>query len=97
MQENIEFKSIDELYNRVLPALYSKAKEIKNAGYKLINERDIWNYLVNSSWKKRNDLELNDLVSDILHCDNYRINEYVMDKLNEIKKSADGKEDNGVL
>ena len=97
MQENIEFKSIDELYNRVFPALYSKAKEIKNLGYKLVTERDVWNYLVNSSWKKRNDLELNDLVTDILYSDNYRIYEYVMDKMNEMKKTADKKEDNSVL
>ena len=28
MDENIEFRSVKELYDRVLPALYSKVKEL---------------------------------------------------------------------
>lgn len=85
MQNSIEFKSIDELYKRVKPALYSKVKEIRNAGYKFVNEKDIWDYLVKNEWKKRNDLELNDLINDILYVDSFRINEYVMNKMKEIK------------
>ncbi len=94
MQESIEFKSIEELYNRVTPALYSKCKEIRNSGYKMVNEKDIWNYLVSKLWKNKNDLELNDLVCDILYVDNYSVYEYVMNKMNELKRNIDKKEDN---
>lgn len=82
MSENIEFKSVTELYNRVLPALYSKVKELNGLGYKHITERDIWSYLVNNDWKKRSDLQLSDLISDILYCDNNKLNEYVSLKVN---------------
>ncbi len=93
MKESIEFKSIDELYNRVKPALYSKSKEIKNAGYKFVTEKDIWNYLVNNSWKKKNDLELNDLVTDILYVDNYAVYEYVVEKMKKMKNNLDNKDE----
>jgi len=85
MSENIEFKSVTELYNRVLPALYSKVKELNGLGYKHITERDIWSYLVNNDWKKRSDLQLSDLISDILYCDNNKLNEYVSLKVNNKK------------
>lgn len=81
MNEPLEFKTVEELYNRVLPALYSKVKELKGLGYKYITEKDIWNYLVNTSWKKKIDLQLNELISDILHANNYELNEYLMQKL----------------
>ena len=45
MDNPIEFKSAKELYDRVLPALYSKVKEVRNLGFKYITEKDIWNYL----------------------------------------------------
>ena len=53
MDNPIEFKSAKELYDRVLPALYSKVKELRGLGYKNIYEEDIWNYLVETNWKKK--------------------------------------------
>ena len=49
MNDTVEFKSLRELYERVTPALYSKAKELKNLGFKCVTEKDIWNYLVEKS------------------------------------------------
>jgi len=89
---NSEFKSLDELYSRVKPALYSKLKEIHKLGFTVVSEIDIWNYLIiNSDWKNRINLELHEIISDILYADNYRIYEYVMnnvkkDKLNNEKR-----------
>lgn len=94
MNDNIVFKNKEELYNRVYPALYSKAKEIRKLGFKYIKEIDIWNYLVDSEWKKRNDLELHDLISDILYVDNERLKEYVMEKINKIKDDVQIKDIN---
>ena len=88
MQNSIEFKTKEELYNRVMPALYSKLKEIKKLGFKHITEKDIWIYLVENEWRKRNNLELFDLINDILYIDNYRLNEYVEEKINKLKKES---------
>ena len=85
MNDTVEFKSLKELYNRVKPALYSKLKEIRNMGFKYVNEKDIWNYLIENVWKDKQNLELHELISDILYVDNYSINEYVMKKLNKYK------------
>lgn len=89
MDNPIEFKSAKELYDRVLPALYSKAKELRNLGFKYITEKDVWNYLVNSTWKTKRDLQLHDLISDILYADNYKLNDYVMEKMKKLKTRDD--------
>ena len=89
MNNRIEFKSAKELYDRVLPALYSKVKELRNLGFKYITEKDVWNYLVNSTWKTKRDLQLHDLISDILYADNYKLNDYVMDKMKKLKTRDD--------
>ena len=95
MSDKIEFKSAIELYNRVLPALYSKVKELNGLGIKHITEKDIWIYLVNNDWKARTNLELSDLISDILYCDNDKLNEYV--SLRKNNKSDIVNIDEGVL
>lgn len=95
MSDKIEFKSAIELYNRVLPALYSKVKELNGLGIKHITEKDIWIYLVNNDWKTRTNLELSDLISDILYCDNDKLNEYVSMRKNN--KSDIVNIDEGVL
>ncbi len=89
MDNPIEFKSAKELYDRVLPALYSKVKEVRNLGFAYITEKNIWNCLVNSTWKTKRNLQLHDLISDILYADNYKLNDYVMDKMRKLKKRND--------
>lgn len=86
MDNKLEFRTKEELYKRVLPALYSKIKEVRKLGFKFITEKDIWNYLVENEWKNRVNLELYDLINDILYVDNYRLNDYVNQKLERIKK-----------
>lgn len=91
--EKIEFKTVEELYKRVSPALYSKLKELKRLGYTLVTEKDIWNYLVDNEWKNRTNLELYDLISDIINADNYKINDYVVSKLSRMKNRLDNNKD----
>ena len=92
MDEKIEFSSLKELYNRVLPALYSKTKELHNLGFKYISERDVWNYLVDNFWKNKINLELHELISDIINSDNYSISNYVINKMNSLKEKENEKE-----
>ena len=94
---NEEFKSLKELYDRVRPALYSKLKEIKRLGFSVVEEKDIWNYLVDNSWKKKTNLELHEIISDILYVDNYRVYEYVMNNLSKYKEKEEIKFDKDEL
>ena len=61
----MNFNSLEELYERVLPALDIKAKEY---GY-IINAEDIWDYLSKMVWPNTHDLTLAKMVNDILKCD----------------------------
>lgn len=89
MNDSMEFKSAKELYDRVSPALYSKVKEVRNLGFKYITEKDVWNYLVNSTWKNKRNLQLHDLISDILYADNNKLNDYVVEKMKSLRKDEE--------
>ena len=78
----IEFNSLEELYNRLKPALITKRNEMNRNGYKYIKIEDIWNYLKEIKWKKSKDLSLYEMVSDVLNVDDLLIDNYLKQKLN---------------
>ena len=57
--------------------------------YKNIHEEDIWNYLVESNWKKKHDWQLCDLISDILFANNIEINNYVTNRMQRVTTQND--------
>ena len=63
---DIEFKSQEELYKRVKPALTSKRRELKRYGID-VKEEEIWSYLAETEFKNGNNLTLSDIVSSIMH------------------------------
>lgn len=67
--EDLRFKSLNELYLRVYPALETKNHELKRLGIISITENDIWNYLKNNKWFSAENLTLNEIVDDILNID----------------------------
>lgn len=79
---DVEFNSLEELYNRLKPALITKRNEMKRNGYKYIKVEDIWNYLKEVKWKKAKDLSLYEMVSDVLNVDDLLIDDYLKQKLN---------------
>lgn len=85
----LEFSSQEELYKRVQPALKAKLAELHRLGYLYIQLIDIWNYLIFSRWKKSKDLTLADVVNDILHVDNRRLDEYLKGRLAKTRRSQD--------
>lgn len=74
---DIEFKTQEELYKRVLPALKSKKAELRRKGHTNIKEEDIWRFLAQEVFSKTNDLTLSDIVSYIMHVDIERLEEYI--------------------
>jgi hypothetical protein len=64
-----EYKSQEELYQGLIPALNVKMKYLKKNKVKDITKEDIWNYLKETKWKSSIDLTLADMVQDIIHID----------------------------
>ena len=74
---DIKFKSLNELYTRLLPALRSKKKELNGKGFNYIHEEDIWNYLKQNKWKGNTLLTLDKMVDDILNTNNQEFDNYM--------------------
>lgn len=75
--EEIKFKSLNELYNRIYPALESKRKELHRNKMSYIHEEDIWNCCKDTIWNKSRNLDLHNMVDDILNTDNSVFDSYV--------------------
>lgn len=79
---NYEFTSLEELYNRLKPALEAKRIQMKRNGLNYIRIEDIWNYLKEIKWKKARDLSLYEMVDDVLNIDDIVIDSYIRGKMN---------------
>ena len=75
--EEIKFRSLNELYNRIYPALESKRKELHRNGLTYIHEEDIWNCCKDTIWNQSRNLDLHNMVDDILNTDNAVFDSYV--------------------
>ncbi len=69
---DLNFKSVEELYVRMLPALKTKKNEMKSLKLD-INEIDIWNYFCQNIWNQKNGLTMGEMVDDILNTDSIDI------------------------
>lgn len=78
---DVEFNSLEELYNRIKPALTTKKEEMRRNGYVYIKEEDIWNYLKEIKWRNSKNLSLYQMTSDILDTDDMIIDEFLREKL----------------
>ena len=63
---DIKFNLAYELYNKVLPALRVKRRELNKKG-KNVKENDIFLSLIKDKWKEETNLTLNEVVNDILN------------------------------
>ncbi|MDC6142970.1 post-transcriptional regulator ComN [Bacillus subtilis] len=56
-----------DLYkDHVRPFLYSKLEEFKILGYDDVELESLWSYLTDKKWKKKTELNIYELASDIL-------------------------------
>ena len=86
MNSEIKFKNLAELYERILPALKSKAREIHKKGMNYIHEEDIWNYLKNYKWTSSRNLDLGDMVNDIFNIEERELDSYVKNELKNYRR-----------
>lgn len=77
-----EFRTEEELYIRVKPALMTKREEMRRNGFPYIKEEDIWNYLKEIKWLEAKGLSLYQMVDDILNSESALIDDYLKTKLN---------------
>lgn len=77
-----EFRTLEELYQRIRPALTTKKEEMHRSGYVYIKEEDIWNYLKEIKWINSKNLSLYDMTCDILNTEDNIIDEYLRQKIN---------------
>ena len=93
--KDLNFRNLDELYNRIKPALYSKVEEIKRNNISYIKEEDIWNYLSINKWKNSESLTLNDMVTDIMDLKIDDVKMYVLDLVR--RRNTDVIKENSLL
>ncbi len=89
MNGEIKFKSLQELYIRILPALKSRMKELHKKGFNYIHEEDIWNYLKTYKWINSRDLDLGSMVNDIFNIDIKEIDGYVKEKIKDYHREIE--------
>ena len=82
----LEFSTLQELYDRIKPALVTKQSEMKRNGFDYIRIEDIWNFFKEVKWKKANNLSLSEMVSDILNTSDEIIDRYLKQKFNLINR-----------
>lgn len=80
------FSSLRELYERVTPALKCKIKDLNRVGIYYVQQADIWNYLKNNYWCKRNNLSLGEIVNDIMTISNSKLETYVENLIGKQKR-----------
>ena len=76
-----EYHSQEELYEGLIPAMKVKLSRLREDNYYNIKCEDIWNYLRDTKWKNSFDLTLGEMVNDIIHVDNEKIANYVINKM----------------
>ena len=86
MNSEIKFKNLAELYERILPALKSKAREIHKKGMNYIHEEDIWNYLKTYKWTSSRSLDLGDMVNDIFNIEERELDSFVKNELKNYRR-----------
>lgn len=92
MGEEVKFRSLPELYKRILPALKSKKRELKLKGFNYIYEEDIWNFLKNFKWAGARNLDLGTIINDVFNVNEDQLNEYVKEEIMKHHREVDNSE-----
>ena len=81
-----KFKSLEELYARLLPALRTKKNEMRKQKMEMTEQR-IWRYFCENIWNKKSSLTLGEMVNDVLNTDSFTIFSYGKEEIYENNRS----------
>ena len=73
--------TLESLYRKLRPAFFVKIRVLKLRRMEYIKMEDIWNYLKEQKWILTNNLTIAEMVNDIIHVENYDVDNYVKSKL----------------
>ena len=65
--DEFKFKSLEELYKKLIPAFNVRVNDLTRSKLNGITREDIWNYLKNNNWIRREHLTLGEMVDDIIN------------------------------
>ena len=82
--EDIKFNSLEELYNRLIPAMETRVSELRLNRINYIKVDDIWDYLRKYKWSKSANLTLSECVDDILNTSDEEYKKYMKNKMSDI-------------
>lgn len=86
--DEFKFRTLEELYRRLLPAFNTKVADLKRQKIYNVSEIDIWNYLKTYYWRNKKDLTLGEMVNDILSTPSDDLITFVMhNKKKEVKEN----------
>lgn len=71
--EDQKYRTIEELYLKVYPALRIKVGDMRLQKLALIDEKSLWNYFCNKKWKVQKKITLGEMIDDILNTDSFKI------------------------
>lgn len=83
--EEFKFKSLNELFNRLYPALNTKVNELKKENI-LVSEIMLWNFLKEYIWLDSTSLTLYDMVENIFSLDKEKLIKYLERNKNDNNK-----------
>ena len=72
----MEYNSLTELYNALIPAFNVKKRLLSITMYKELESEAIWSYLAITKWKMSKMLTIFDMVNDIIMIDASNIINY---------------------
>lgn len=81
--DDLRFKSLEELYKKLLPAFNVKVNELRRNNINNIKSEDLWRFFKDNNWGKRNNLSLCEMVDDILNTSSNEIVDYLLSDRNE--------------
>jgi len=86
---DVGITTVEELYQRLRPALKIKRDELIRNNINYVKCEDIWNYLKNKKWVRAHNLLLYEMVEDIFNCDIYDLQNYVEERIKKESVKAD--------
>lgn len=74
--DEFKFKSLEELFKKLIPAFNVRVNDLKRSKINGITREDIWNYLKNNNWIRREHLTLSEMVDDIINVSDKDLMDY---------------------